>query len=72
MRRSIATILAAAGLAACTVTPAAGPRYFTAPGRTRPLPLSDAVRVSDLLFISGQLGVDAALAQPRPSRCEAT
>jgi reactive intermediate/imine deaminase len=33
------------------------PQYFT-DERSRPLPFSDAVRVGDLLFLSGQLGVD--------------
>ena len=32
-------------------------QYATGP-RSRPLPFSDAVRVGDLLFLSGQLGVD--------------
>ncbi len=34
-----------------------GPHYFTGE-RSRPLPFSDVVRVGDLLFVSGQLGVD--------------
>lgn len=32
-------------------------QYFTGE-RSRPLPFSDVVRVGDLLFLSGQLGVD--------------
>jgi reactive intermediate/imine deaminase len=34
-----------------------GPHYFTSE-RSRQLPFSDVVRVGDLLFVSGQLGVD--------------
>ncbi|HUP48453.1 MAG TPA: RidA family protein [Thermoanaerobaculia bacterium] len=34
--------------------------FLTAP-RSQPLPFSDAVRVGDLLFLSGQIGVDDSL-----------
>lgn len=37
-----------------------GPQYHTG-ARKRALPFSDAVRVGDLLFVSGQLGVDENL-----------
>ena len=58
------TIVACVALAGWDRSLAAGPvdppRYHTAP-RARPLPFSDAVRAGNLLFVSGQLGVDAEL-----------
>jgi reactive intermediate/imine deaminase len=36
------------------------PQYLTGQ-RSRPLPFSDAVRVGDLLYLSGQLGVDETM-----------
>jgi reactive intermediate/imine deaminase len=50
----VVTLLIAAGAAAGDL------HYDTAP-RIRPLPFSDAVRSGDLLFVSGQLGVDAEM-----------
>jgi reactive intermediate/imine deaminase len=44
----------------CSCAGVASPRHLTGQ-RSRPLPFSDAVRVGDLLFVSGQLGVDENL-----------
>ncbi len=64
-RPATAALLAALGLsaaAACRATPAGrGVTYFpapTAPGRA-PLPFSSAVRVGELLLLSGQIGTDS-------------
>jgi reactive intermediate/imine deaminase len=58
------TIVACVALASwdrsLAADPVDSPRYYTAP-RARPLPFSDAVRAGNLLFVSGQLGVDAEL-----------
>lgn len=43
----------------CAASSGAGgpPAHYTG-ARSQPLPFSDAVRIGDLLFISGQLGID--------------
>jgi reactive intermediate/imine deaminase len=47
----------------CTTTMGGTPAEleYRSAERARPLPFSDAVRVGDLLFVSGQLGVNANL-----------
>lgn len=39
--------------------PRSSPEYFPVPGE-RPFPFSDAVRVGDMLYLSGQLGTDSS------------
>lgn len=34
--------------------------YINLPGRTTPLPFSDAVRVGDTVYLSGRIGIDPA------------
>lgn len=47
-------------LTACAANPPASPRveYFPVPGQPR-LPFSEAVRVGEMLYLSGQLGTDS-------------
>lgn len=54
-----AVLLALAALSAALPAPAAeAPRYYRAPATAEAdLPFSDAVRVGNLLFLSGQIGV---------------
>ena len=58
------TRVAQAGLAlllgACAANPPASPQveYFPVPGQQR-LPFSEAVRVGEMLYLSGQLGTDS-------------
>jgi reactive intermediate/imine deaminase len=59
MRPPLAILTVCSLLLAASAT-AGSPHYDTAP-RPRPLPFADAVRAGDLLFVSGQLGVDADL-----------
>lgn len=35
-------------------------RHINLPGRTAPLPFSDAVLVGDILYLSGRIGIDPA------------
>jgi reactive intermediate/imine deaminase len=60
MRPLLVVFFGVTCLGGCTATPTAAPQYYSS-ARARPLPFSDAVRVGDLLFVSGQLGVDADL-----------
>src|SRR5262249_37556833 len=57
---SIGLELALIALAACARHGANGvePAYYPVPGG-RPLPFSEAVRVGDMLYLSGQLGTDS-------------
>lgn len=56
--------VALAGLLAASVSTGAGaaPRFFPEPGPDRPF--SAAVRVGDTVYVSGQIGLDAAGALP--------
>ena len=47
-------------LVSCAANPPASPRveYFPVPGQPR-LPFSEAVRVGEILYLSGQLGTDS-------------
>jgi 2-iminobutanoate/2-iminopropanoate deaminase len=47
-------------LGACAANPARSPHveYFPVPG-PRPLPFAEAVRVGEMLYLSGQLGTDS-------------
>jgi 2-iminobutanoate/2-iminopropanoate deaminase len=47
-------------LSACAATPRHGPQveYFPVPGQ-QPLPFAEAVRVGEMLYLSGQLGTDS-------------
>ena len=48
-------------LSACAANPPPGSHveYFPVPGQ-RPLPFAEAVRVGDMLYLSGQLGTDSS------------
>jgi 2-iminobutanoate/2-iminopropanoate deaminase len=48
-------------LSACAANPSKKPRveYFPVPG-SRPLPFAEAVRVGEMLYLSGQLGTDSS------------
>lgn len=39
-------------------------RHINLPGRTAPLPFSDAVLVNDTLYLSGRIGIDPATGLP--------
>jgi 2-iminobutanoate/2-iminopropanoate deaminase len=60
----MASLAAQAGfallLSACAANPPHGSRveYFPVPGQ-RPLPFAEAVRVGEMLYLSGQLGTDS-------------
>jgi len=50
----------------------AGPRFFTSPKmEAMKLPFSEAVRVGDVLYLSGQMGVDFATGKLVPGGMEA-
>jgi 2-iminobutanoate/2-iminopropanoate deaminase len=55
---ALAVALAGCGRPPATAAPGAA-EYFPVPG-DRPLPFSEAVRVGDMLYLSGQLGTDAS------------
>ncbi|MFL5403657.1 MAG: RidA family protein [Gemmatimonadales bacterium] len=46
-------------VAACAASTPSRVEYFPVPG-PRPLPFSEAVRVGEMLYLSGQLGTDSA------------
>jgi 2-iminobutanoate/2-iminopropanoate deaminase len=60
MARLALTVGFALVLGACATNPAPSSRveYFPMPG-PRPLPFAEAVRVGDMLYLSGQLGTDS-------------
>jgi 2-iminobutanoate/2-iminopropanoate deaminase len=60
MARLVAQVGLALLLSACAGNPQHTPHveYFPVPGR-RPLPFAEAVRVGEMLYLSGQLGTDS-------------
>lgn len=58
-RLALGAVLALAGCESATPAPSRDPVFVPVPGDRR-LPFSAAVRVGDMLYLSGQLGTDSA------------
>ena len=80
MRAVILSMIAATSLSGCAVSvghgnvnqptsatePIPAPVFITAPGAAATLPFSDAVRVGNILYLSGKLGTDPVTNQLVP------